>query len=96
MKTVTREEFLQIIKKDKEILVDFYADWCGKCKDLEVTLEKYEDNFDVIKVNIEKCPELARKYEIEKLPQLLLFRKGKLIARQGASSYAFLKKISSE
>jgi len=60
-------------------LVDFYADWCGYCnKQQEVLDELSENNFWIGKVDCDKNPELAKKYGIEGLPTMILFKNGKV------------------
>ncbi len=65
--------------KDKKILVDFYADWCGPCKMLGTILE--EMDFPILKINVDKFPELARKYGVMSIPTIILFDNGKEIKK---------------
>ena len=65
--------------KDKKILVDFYADWCGPCKMLGTILE--EMDFPILKINVDKFPELARKYGVISIPTIILFDNGKEIKK---------------
>ena len=65
--------------KDKKILVDFYADWCGPCKMLGTILE--EMDFPILKINVDKFPELARKYGVMSIPAIILFDNGKEIKK---------------
>lgn len=74
------ENFNELINNEL-VLVDFYADWCGPCKMLAPVLEEL-DNIDVVKVNVDEAPELAKKYGIMTIPNLLLFEKGELKASQ--------------
>ena len=61
--------------KDKKILVDFYADWCGPCRMMGNVLEQLE-GIDVLKVNVDNYPELAQKYGIMSIPNLIIFENG--------------------
>ena len=63
-------DFNEIIKE--RVLVDFYADWCGPCKRLMEVLEDI-DSIDILKVNTDMFPSLARKYGIMSIPTLILF-----------------------
>lgn len=71
-----KENFDQLI--EKRILVDFYATWCGPCKLLGQVLENIEKDvdLDIMKVDIDKYPELARRYKVMSVPTMILFDKG--------------------
>ncbi|KZS88399.1 thioredoxin [Sistotremastrum niveocremeum HHB9708] len=79
------DECLQV--KDKVVLVDFYADWCGPCKVLSPVLEKITSDpshtdgtpYDLVTVDTDVEVELAQKYKIRSLPTVLAFRDGKYI-----------------
>ncbi len=64
--------------KGKRILVDFYADWCGPCRMMGSVLEKISD-IDVLKVNVDKFPELAQKYDVMSIPNLILLDNNQLV-----------------
>ena len=57
-----------------EVIVDFYADWCGPCKMLAPILE--ETSFNVLKVNVDDFQELAIKYGVMSIPTLIKFKDG--------------------
>jgi thioredoxin 1 len=90
-------EFEQrVLKADKPVLVDFYAAWCGPCRNLAPTIEKiarqYEGRALVYKVNVDRLSPLAGRYGVENIPAVLFFRDGKevqrLIGVQPAGAYA--------
>ncbi len=62
---------------NKKVLVDFYADWCGPCRMMGSVLENIED-IDILKVNVDKFPDIAQQYGIMSIPYLALFDKNKL------------------
>lgn len=68
--------------KDKKILVDFYASWCGPCRMLTEVLEGIEDKIDILKVDVDKFPEIARKYGVMSIPNLILFENNQIIKSQ--------------
>jgi thioredoxin 1 len=91
------EEFERVVlKADKPVLVDFYADWCGPCRILAPTLDKlakeYQGRAVVAKVNVDNLQQLAGKYGIQGIPAVLAFDKGKEVQRlvgvRPASDYA--------
>lgn len=64
--------------KNKRILVDFYADWCGPCQMMGEVLEGL-GGIDVLKVNVDKHPLVAQKYGVMSIPALILFENGKVL-----------------
>lgn len=73
------EDFDNLISK--KVLVDFYANWCGPCKMLGPILDTISNDIDVIKVDIDKYPELARKYGVMSIPTIILFSSGNEVKR---------------
>lgn len=68
----------EVIKSDKMVLIDFYADWCGPCKSLAPTLEKFaEENKDtvkVVKINVDESPNLAGAFQVRSIPTLVTLK----------------------
>ena len=64
------------------VLVDFYATWCGPCNMLTPELEKLaseDESLQIIKVDVDEFPNIARRYRVMSIPTLLLFKDGKLV-----------------
>ena len=61
--------------KNKRVLVDFYADWCGPCRMMGSILENLDD-VEVLKVNVDNYPDLSQKYGVMSIPNLILFENG--------------------
>ena len=82
---VTDENFdTEVLKSDKPIIVDFWAEWCGPCKQIGPTLEEISDEMadDVViaKHNIDNEPNTPTKFGIRGIPTMLLFKGGELKA----------------
>lgn len=75
-------KFLELVQRtdQKLILVDFWATWCGPCRQLAPTLEKIKakwgDNIDVVKVDVDKCPEISDYLEVTSIPDVRIYRGG--------------------
>jgi thioredoxin 1 len=78
------------------VLVDFWAEWCGACKMLQPVVERIAHDLKgriiTIKVNTDKKPDLASKYQITGIPTLMLFYQGQILMRlSGAMPYEMLR-----
>lgn len=74
-----------LANSDLPVLVDFYADWCGPCQMMAPILEQVnaqlKQQLKVVKINTDKYPQLASKYQIHALPTLVLFKQGQAVER---------------
>ena len=73
------ENFNELTKT--KVLVYFYANWCGPCRMLAPELEKIANDIKIIKVDIDKYPDLAREYGIMSIPCLVMFENSNEIKR---------------
>ena len=80
---LTAENFEQeVLKSDKPVLVDFYADWCGPCKMLSPIVDQIAEEhpeIKVCKVKIDEEPSLAIDYKVMSIPTLLVFKNGEKV-----------------
>lgn len=80
---ITDANFEEVIKSDKPVLVDFWAEWCGPCKMIGPIVEEMAGDYDgkaiVGKVNVDTNPEVSAKFGIRSIPTLLVFKNGEIV-----------------
>ena len=86
-KVVTDETFeTEVLKSDKPVIVDYWAEWCGPCRMIAPALEEISkslgDKVKIVKLNVDENPGVAAKYGIMSIPTLMMFKNGELASRQ--------------
>ena len=75
----------EVLKSDIPVFVDFYADWCGPCKMMSPVIDKlseeYAGKIKVGKVNVDENSDLAMKYGIMSIPNMVFFKNGEVVDR---------------
>ena len=70
----------EVIRAEKPVLVDFFAEWCGPCKMMgpivDELAEEFKDTWVVGKVNVDEAPQTAGKYGVQSIPTIIVFKKG--------------------
>ena len=85
IKHVETQEELRAELAKGDVLLDFFATWCGPCRMLGPVLEGLDDKEDfpvqIVKVDTDEAPELAGAFQVESIPTLFFFSEGKLVRR---------------
>ena len=71
------------------VLVDFYANWCGPCKMLGPILEEVSDLIQIVKVDVDNFEEISKKYRVMSIPTIVLFKNGEYaVAPRGCARFS--------
>lgn len=94
---MTTAQYRKLLKSDKLVLIDFYAEWCAPCRkmkpDLEAISAEMKDKVTVVRIDAEANKALAKELKVDALPVLFLYQKGKLIwTKRGYASRKEIEK----
>ena len=76
----------EVLKATSPVVVDFWAEWCGPCKQIAPALEEISGSLGakvkIVKLNVDENPQTAAKYGIQSIPTLMIFKNGQMASRQ--------------
>lgn len=89
------QQFAELVKQNKPILLDFYADWCGPCQTLLPIVDdlaKENEDFEIVKINVDNNQELASQFQVRSIPALFFIKDKTVVDRvQGLQPKSFLQ-----
>lgn len=84
-----KKSFREIVGGETPVLVDFHATWCGPCKMMAPALQAFAsevgNRLQVIKIDVDRNPQVALEYQIQGVPTLILFKAGRPVWRQSGA-----------
>lgn len=98
IKITNLKNLQKLLKAEKRVIVDFYADWCGPCHMMRPTYEKFsnEDSYKSIKftkVNVDECEDIVTEYNISAMPTFLTFHNEKVLDTLNGANENVLREV---
>lgn len=81
---INKNNFEEVMKSEKKVLLDFYADWCGPCRMVSPLVDEITDEnsqYLVGKINVDQEPELAQTFGVSSIPTLVVMKDGKVVSQ---------------
>ncbi len=85
---VTKDNFSEVLKSEKTVLLDFYADWCGPCRMVSPIVDEIANEnpqYLVGKINVDNEPELANEFGVMSIPTLVVIKNGSVISQEAGA-----------
>lgn len=81
--TITNENYMELVKGDQPVMIDFWATWCGPCRQMSPIVEElakeYEGKVVVGKCNIDEEEDIAMQYGIRSIPTIIFIKNGEIV-----------------
>ena len=88
--TINEKSFeTEVVNSELPVLIDFWAEWCGPCKEIAPILDEINNEMDdkikIVKINIDKNPNIPNKYGVQSIPTLIILKKGEIVGTKVGS-----------